>query len=95
MEFDFRRLAKFVRLETWEEEQSRSESQEQENIDGAGEAEQCVTEKRSRRRYVVVTELQPSCYGGRKNDDGICNGIAECSMSGIRGSKSYGLQKHS
>ena len=79
------RLVKF--LETWEEEQSRSDNQEQEDIDGAGEAEQYGTEKRSRRRYMVVAELQPPCYGGRKDDDRICKGVAECSISGIHDSE--------
>jgi hypothetical protein len=40
-------------LGTREEEQSRSDNQEQEDIDGTGEIEHCVSEKRSRRRYMV------------------------------------------
>ena len=39
------------------EEESRSDNQEQEHIDGTGEAEHRVTKKRNCRRYLVVTEL--------------------------------------
>ena len=40
-----------------EEEELRSDGQEQEHIDGAGEVEQRVGEERNRRRYIAVTEL--------------------------------------
>jgi hypothetical protein len=43
-------------LGTTEEEESRSDNQEQEDIDGTGEVEQRGTEKRSRRRYIVMIE---------------------------------------
>jgi len=55
-----------------EEEESRSDNQEEENIDGTGEAEHRVTKKCSRRRYLVVTEQQPPCYSERKDDKGVC-----------------------
>ena len=48
---------------------------EQENIDGTGEVEHCETKKCSRRRYVVVTELHTPCYGERKYDEGVRQGI--------------------
>jgi hypothetical protein len=43
-------------LRTGKEEEPRSENQEQEDIDGTGEVEHRDSEKRSRRRYIVVTE---------------------------------------
>jgi hypothetical protein len=43
-------------LGTREQEESWSDDQEQEDIDGTGEVEHCVGEKQSPRRYVVVTE---------------------------------------
>jgi hypothetical protein len=47
----------FVKLpETREEEEFRSDNQKQEDIDSTGEVEHCGTEKRSRRRYIVVSE---------------------------------------
>jgi hypothetical protein len=42
---------------TREEEKSRSENQEQGDIDGAREVVRCVSKKSGRRRYIVVTEL--------------------------------------
>ena len=44
-------------LRTREEEEYRSDNQEQENIDGTGEIEHRDGDKRSRRRYMAVTEL--------------------------------------
>jgi hypothetical protein len=44
-------------LGTREEKESRSDNQEQEDIDGTGEVEHRVTEERGRRRDVVVSEL--------------------------------------
>ena len=71
------RLPKLVG--TGEEEESRFENKEQEDIDGAGEVEQYDTEERSRRRYVAVAiaELQPPCNGEREDDDGIRNGVTK------------------
>ena len=43
-------------LGTREEEESRSDDQEQEDVDETGEVEHRVGKKRSRRRYIVVTE---------------------------------------
>jgi hypothetical protein len=62
-------------LGTREEEESRSDNQEQEDIDGTGEVEHRETKKCSRRRYVVVTELHTPCYGEREDDEGVCQGI--------------------
>jgi hypothetical protein len=62
-------------LGTREEEKFRSDSQEQEDVDGTGEVENRDTKKYNRRRYVVVTELQAPCYGERKYDEGVCQGI--------------------
>ena len=44
-------------LRAREEEESRSDNQEQDDIDGTGEVEHRNGEKRNRRRYMVVTEL--------------------------------------
>jgi hypothetical protein len=62
-------------LGTREEEESRSDNQEQEDIDGAGEVENRDAKKCNRRWYVVVTELHTPCYGERKDDEGVCQGI--------------------
>jgi len=44
-------------VRTGKEEEFRSDDQEQEDIDGTGELEHRFSEKRSRRRYMVVSEL--------------------------------------
>ena len=67
------RLGEYLR--TGKEEEFRSDDQEQEDIDGAGEVEDRGTKKSDRRRYVVVTELHKPCYGKRKDDEGVCQGI--------------------
>jgi len=71
-------------LGTGEEEQSRSDNQEEEDIDGTGKVEHRVTEQRGCRRYMVVTELCPPCRRERKDDNGVCQGITgdRKSMSG-------------
>jgi hypothetical protein len=46
------RLGKY--LGTGEEEELRSDNQEEDDIDGAGEVEHRDAEKRARRRYMVV-----------------------------------------
>ena len=58
-----------------EEEKFRSKNQEQKNIDGTGEVEYRESEKRSRRRYMAVSEQLPPCYGERKDDEGVCHGV--------------------
>ena len=40
-----------------QDEEYRSDDQEQEDVDGTGEVEHWIREKRSPRRYMVVTEL--------------------------------------
>jgi hypothetical protein len=67
------RLGEFLR--TGKEEESRSDNQEQEDIDGTGEVKNGDAKKSNRRRYVVVTELHTPCYGERKDDEGVCQGI--------------------
>ena len=62
-------------LETREEEESRSGSQEQEGINGTGEVENRDAKKCNRRRYVVVIELHNPCNGERKDDEGVCQGV--------------------
>ena len=60
---------------TREEEESRSDNQEQKDIDGTGEIENRDTKKYSSGWYVVVTELQKPRYGERKYDDAVCEGV--------------------
>ncbi len=52
--FKLGKLAKLLR--GCEEEKLRTDNQEQEDIDSTGKVEQDTTEKRSRRRNVLVTE---------------------------------------
>ena len=50
-------LVEFAGRGTREEEELRSDDQEQENIDDAGEVEHCGTKKHGRRWYMVVSEV--------------------------------------
>ncbi len=68
-------LGEFLR--TGKEEESWSDNQEEEHVDGPGEVEHCDTKKCSRRRYSVVTELQKSWYGERNDDEGICKRMTD------------------
>ena len=62
-------------LWTREEEAFRSDNQEQGHIDGTGEVEHRGSEKRSRRRYMMVSEQPPPCDAERKDDEGVRQGI--------------------
>ena len=68
-------LRKF--LGSGEKEEVRSGNQEEEYINCAGQVEHYDAEKRGRRRYVGMTNFQPSRYGDGKDDEGICNRVTD------------------
>ena len=75
---NLRRQLYFLLIEfhgTRKEEESRSDNQEQDDIDATGEVEYRGGEKCNRRRNMVVIELCTPCYGEGEDDEGICDGV--------------------
>ena len=64
-------------LGSGEKEKVRSGNQEEEHIYCAGQVEHYDAEKRGRRRYFGITKFQPSRYGDGKDDERICNRVAD------------------